>query len=180
MSRPPRARDIVLDAFEELLAVDGERAATVDATARRAGVSKGGLLYHFASKDALCAALVERLRVLVDEDIEAITTASEGVVEYYIRTSVPTDHAMDRTVLAVARLAQAGDAAAAASLHEMRERWAQAVRPHVRDEAALALVLLVSDGMYFNSLLNPLTAAPVPSGASLDALIARVAEAVSV
>ena len=37
--------------------------ATMDATARAAGVSKGGLLYHFASKDALEAGLIERLRL---------------------------------------------------------------------------------------------------------------------
>lgn len=179
MARPARARDTVLDAFEALLADDGERAATMDATARRAGVSKGGLLYHFASKEALGAALIDRLRILVDEDIEAITTASEGVVEYYIRTSVAADHSLDRTLLAVARLAQSGDTAAAAALHDMRRRWADAVRPHVRDEAALALVLLVSDGMYFNSLLDPVTAGPVPSGDELDALVALVTRATS-
>ena len=53
MSRPPHARESVLDAFEAILIDEGERAATMDATARAAGVSKGGLLYHFASKDAL-------------------------------------------------------------------------------------------------------------------------------
>ncbi|MGN6428010.1 MAG: TetR/AcrR family transcriptional regulator, partial [Leifsonia sp.] len=47
------ARDRILDAFEELLAEHSERAATLDAVAAKAGVSKGGLLYHFASKDAL-------------------------------------------------------------------------------------------------------------------------------
>ena len=53
MSRPPHARESVLDAFEAILIDEGERAATMDATARAAGVSKGGLHYHFGSKDAL-------------------------------------------------------------------------------------------------------------------------------
>ena len=35
----------------------GERAGTIAATAEAAGVSKGGLLYHFASKTALVAGL---------------------------------------------------------------------------------------------------------------------------
>ena len=61
MSRPPHAREKVLDAFESLLIAEGERAATMDAIARAAGVSKGGLLYHFASKEALEAALLIRL-----------------------------------------------------------------------------------------------------------------------
>ena len=49
MSRPPAAREAVLDAFERIIITEGERAATLDATARAAGVSKGGLLYHFGS-----------------------------------------------------------------------------------------------------------------------------------
>ena len=62
MARKPVARDAVLDAFEELLIDVGERAATLDAVAKRAGVSKGGLLYHFPNKEALITATLERLR----------------------------------------------------------------------------------------------------------------------
>ncbi|MDN5825332.1 MAG: TetR/AcrR family transcriptional regulator, partial [Micrococcaceae bacterium] len=61
MSRPPTAREKILDAYAALLRSDGERAATMDATAALAGVSKGGLLYHFPSKDALAEAVIERL-----------------------------------------------------------------------------------------------------------------------
>ena len=76
MSRPPRARESVLDAFEAILIDDGERAATMDATARAAGVSKGGLLYHFGSKEALETGLLERLALLVDEDIAAMSSST--------------------------------------------------------------------------------------------------------
>ncbi|MGO1278571.1 MAG: TetR/AcrR family transcriptional regulator, partial [Cellulosimicrobium funkei] len=53
MPPPPAARAKVLRAFASLLVEQGERAATLEAVAERAGVSKGGLLYHFGSKDAL-------------------------------------------------------------------------------------------------------------------------------
>jgi len=46
------ARDRVLDAYETLLIESGPAATTLDAVAAAARVSKGGLLYHFASKDA--------------------------------------------------------------------------------------------------------------------------------
>ncbi|GAA5028024.1 TetR/AcrR family transcriptional regulator [Microbacterium fluvii] len=175
MSRPPRARDSVLDAFEQLLISDGARAATMDATARAAGVSKGGLLYHFASKDALAAGVIERLSALVTDDVDAIRTAPEGPVAFFLRSSVMADDPLDRAIIAVSRLAQAGSAAANAALREMRERWEEALRPHVRDQAALDLVILVSDGLYFNNALGGDTAtAPVPEGAALDALIALV------
>ena len=108
MSRPPRARESVLDAFEAILIDDGERAATMDATARAAGVSKGGLLYHFGSKDALETGLLERLGTLVDADIAAITSAPEGAVAYFLRSSVMHNDPLDRAIIATSRLAQGG------------------------------------------------------------------------
>ena len=53
MPPAPAARERVLDAFESILVEHGERTATLDAVAESAGVSKGGLLYHFGSKQAL-------------------------------------------------------------------------------------------------------------------------------
>lgn len=179
MSRPPRARESVLDAFERLLIDDGERAATMDAAARAAGVSKGGLLYHFASKDALEHALLERLRALVDADVAAMATAPDGPVSFFLRTSVMDGDPLDRALIAASRLAQGGHTDATEALRDVRARWEEALRPHVRDETALALVLLVSDGLYFNNALTVSGAAgPVPRGRALDALITLVTSAV--
>ena len=56
-------RDRLLDAFETLLVSAGSRAATLDAVAAEAQVSKGGLLYHFHSKDELVDGMLSRSRV---------------------------------------------------------------------------------------------------------------------
>ncbi|QIK71994.1 TetR/AcrR family transcriptional regulator [Propioniciclava coleopterorum] len=69
------ARDRVLDSFETILTTEGERAATLDAVAAHAGVSKGGLLYHFPNREALAAGLLERLRSLADVDLAAMAAA---------------------------------------------------------------------------------------------------------
>jgi len=178
MSRPPRARESVLDAFEAILIDDGERAATMDATARAAGVSKGGLLYHFGSKDALETGLLERLGTLVDEDIAAITSAAEGAVAYFLRSSVMHNDPLDRAIIATSRLAQGGHASASAALREIRIKWEDAIRPHARDQASLDLVMLVSDGLYFNNALDGgAIPGPVPRGDDLEALVALVLRA---
>ncbi|KQZ84488.1 transcriptional regulator [Microbacterium sp. Root166] len=178
MSRPPLARDKVLDAFEAILIGEGERAATMDATARAAGVSKGGLLYHFASKDALELAVVERLHSLVADDVAAMAASPDGPIAYFIRTSVMEDGALDRAILATSRLAQGGNAAARDALRGIREQWADALRDHTKDAAALDLVMLVSDGLYFNNALaGGSIPGPVPSGTDMDALIALVERA---
>ncbi|MCW3494193.1 TetR/AcrR family transcriptional regulator [Microbacterium sp. SSM24] len=175
MSRPPLAREKVLDAFEQILIDDGERAATMDATARAAGVSKGGLLYHFGSKDALEAGLIERLIALVAEDVAEMKAAPEGPIAYFLHTSVNSNDPIDRAILATSRLAQGGNTAAGDSLRSIRDQWASALEPHTKDATALDLVMLVSDGLYFNNALSGGSIpGPVPRGAALDALVALV------
>ena len=174
MSRPPLARDRVLDAFEAILIEEGERPATMDATARAAGVSKGGLLYHFGSKEALEAGLIERMTTLAEIDVDELVAAPDGPVAAFLRTSMNTGTTLDRAITSVARLAQAGRPAAADALRGLRELWERMLRPHVTGETELQLVMLVSDGLYFNNSLVGSVPGPVPTGADLAALITLV------
>lgn len=150
----------------------------MDAAAKAAGVSKGGLLYHFASKDALESGVVERLDALVTADIAAMKTAPDGAVAYFLRSSVMDNDPLDRAILATARLAQGGNTLASDALRDARERWADALRPHTQDSASLNLVMLVSDGLYFNNALaGGALPGPVPRGVELDDLIKLVERA---
>lgn len=52
--------EIILDAAEEVLRRLGAHGLTIDAVAAQASLSKGGVLHHYGSKDALICALVTR------------------------------------------------------------------------------------------------------------------------
>src|ERR1700683_730447 len=54
------SRDRILDAAENVILDSGGRTFTLDAVAERAGISKGGLVYSFATKDELVRAALER------------------------------------------------------------------------------------------------------------------------
>lgn len=175
MSRPPAARDAVLDAFERILLHDGERAATLDATARAAGVSKGGLLYHFASRDALIDGLVARLDALVEQDVQAIEEAPEGPIAYFVRSSVAMEHPLDRAVVAAARLAQGGNAAASRAIRNARRSWLDAIRRHVADPTVALAITLIGDGLYYDSALHGDVddlGVDAPRASEMDALVA--------
>jgi hypothetical protein len=91
---------------------------------------------------------------------------------------VQSDTPLDRAIVATSRLAQTGHDAASVALRDARRVWEDALRPHTRDESALQLVLLVSDGLYFNSALATQgVPGPIPQGDDLDALIALVERA---
>ena len=54
------ARDRLLEAAERVVSDIGAARLTLDGVAQAAGVSKGGLLYHFPSKESLLGALAQR------------------------------------------------------------------------------------------------------------------------
>lgn len=56
----PAQKDLLLDAAETVAAREGVARLTFDAVAAEAGVSKGGLLHYFASKEQLIEAMVQR------------------------------------------------------------------------------------------------------------------------
>ncbi|MET0499387.1 MAG: TetR/AcrR family transcriptional regulator [Steroidobacteraceae bacterium] len=54
------ARERILEAAERVVTEVGAARLTLDGVAHEAGVSKGGLLYHFPSKESLLTALAQR------------------------------------------------------------------------------------------------------------------------
>lgn len=64
-------RHRILDAAERIVVVAGASRMTLDAVVQEAGVSKGGLLYHFPNKDALLTAMVDRYCTAFNDALEA-------------------------------------------------------------------------------------------------------------
>ena len=169
------ARDRVLDAYETLLIEAGPAAATLDAVAAAAGVSKGGLLYHFASKDALAAGLLARLRERSAADADAIRAAPEGASAYHLTTSAPggtVPGGLTRTYLAALRVAEhARDATAVRdALAAVDADALGALRDRLGDPVLAWMVQLVGDGLYLRTLIGT----PLPEGLSVDDLLARL------
>lgn len=60
MPRPPKARTVILDAAERIVKEHGAANLTYEELVQQSGVSRGGITYHFATKDDLLRALIER------------------------------------------------------------------------------------------------------------------------
>jgi AcrR family transcriptional regulator len=73
----PSSKSKILDATERVILRDGSKGLSLDAVLREAGVSKGGFFHHFATKDALLAALTERLSGAVAAQIEDLMARDE-------------------------------------------------------------------------------------------------------
>ncbi|WP_353987399.1 TetR/AcrR family transcriptional regulator [Ruicaihuangia caeni] len=162
-------REQIIVAFQQLLIDDGERAATLDAVAARAGVSKGGLLYHFRSKDALVSALTERLRELADADAAEMRRAPEGAAVHYVRGSAEDDSPLDRTLVATARLVQGSVKTARDAMLHCQRQWYEAILDEVGDAATAWAILLLGDGLYYNSVLTGSALDPSKTPGAADA-----------
>ncbi|SHK81702.1 transcriptional regulator, TetR family [Pseudonocardia thermophila] len=170
------ARDRVLDAYETLLIEKGVGAVTLDAVAAAANVSKGGLLYHFASKDALTEGVLQRLRERSKADADAIRSAPEGSVQYYVRTSAPgfASRSLARSYLAALRLADDSPTgrAARAALAEVDADGYAALCDDLGDPVLALLAQLIGDGLY----LRTLAGTPLPPGITVEQLLQRMRE----
>jgi AcrR family transcriptional regulator len=77
--------DRILDAAEELVCTRGIAGFTLDGVAQAAGVSKGGLLYHFGSKDSLISGTQRRMASRMADTLREAKAGSEPVLQAFVR-----------------------------------------------------------------------------------------------
>ncbi len=153
-------RTKLLDAAAQVLLEQGAQALTLDAVAKRAGVSKGGLLYHFASKHALTAALVDRTVQQFDRALAEAGDEPGAATRIYLSATVPADHPGGAGVPGADRVAAAVLAAALVDpealqpLRTMFARWQQRLDNDGIDPAVATAVRLAADGWWFSQLFG--------------------------
>ncbi|EML7266606.1 TetR family transcriptional regulator, partial [Raoultella ornithinolytica] len=72
---PARLHQQLLESAAMIAGRDGIASLSLNAVAREAGVSKGGLLHHFPNKQALIFALFARLLAIMEEAISGLMAA---------------------------------------------------------------------------------------------------------
>ena len=94
--KPTITRNLLLDIAEDIVRSDGAKGLTIEALARSAGVSKGGVQYSFASKDDLVRALIDRWTNQFDEMLkEDEPTTPVAFVHRYIQAMRASQEAMN-------------------------------------------------------------------------------------
>jgi AcrR family transcriptional regulator len=145
-------RAAILDAAELVLFEHGTQSLTLSAVAERAGVSKGGLLYHFPNKEALIKGLVDRV---IEEFDGLITRYDTGGPGSYSRAYVEatfevlTGHEATRSRRRwVGITAAAADPELIAPLREAMARWHHRDPGEDPDPIAGMVVRLAAEGLW--------------------------------
>ncbi|MGC0422021.1 TetR/AcrR family transcriptional regulator [Embleya sp. AB8] len=151
-------RDRLLDAVERILVRDGVEAVRLDAVAKEAGVSKGGLLHHFPSKQDLVRGVVERLADRFEAVLPEPDAPPGAFALAWLDASIPPQSptgdrsGIDQVPLAL--LAAAGGPDVLGALRERYARWQQRLAADGLDPAVADLVRMAVDGWWAARLLD--------------------------
>jgi AcrR family transcriptional regulator len=146
---PEETRRALLAAAAEAIRVRGIH-ASLDEIARFAGVSKGGLIYHFASKDELITALVRTelaaFQAAIDAELDPADTAPGRLTRAYIRAVLSgTDDEARESLALITQLMTLPAVAEVARADA--ERIDAALAADGLPEDVLALVVAAADGI---------------------------------
>ncbi|GAB3962778.1 TetR/AcrR family transcriptional regulator [Actinoallomurus acanthiterrae] len=151
-------RDRILDAVERILIAGGTDAVRLDAVAAEAGVSKGGLLHHFRSKQALVEGVLERLMERFEAELPPAGSPPGAFTRAWLDASIPDTDApaqSDADRVSVALLAGlSGGPEVLAALRRYYETWQHRIADDGLDPATATLVRLAVDGWWMARLLN--------------------------
>ncbi|WP_067967656.1 TetR/AcrR family transcriptional regulator [Nocardiopsis trehalosi] len=148
-------RDRILDALQDLVIAEGPSAVTLEAVAAAAGVSKGGLLYHFPSKAAMMSGLVRRLADRAEDDFRAAAESDEGIVRHYLRTSQPESVEEAELYWSVIAALRGKDGTAGEDrgvIGGVFSEWGRLLHAEVPDPVLAEIIRLVGDGLYLSRI----------------------------
>jgi AcrR family transcriptional regulator len=160
ITRSAHVRQTLIQAAGLIILRSGIHAMTLDAVAKEAGTSKGGLLHHFRSKSELLNALLDELLARFEQSLSRFAEDDpEPAGRYtraYIRASLETTPEEN----------QFGIALIAALLHDpdLIQRWREATRTWIERDLSEAdpvqslLLRLAADGVWLTDTfrLHPL------------------------
>ncbi|WP_164667792.1 TetR/AcrR family transcriptional regulator [Virgibacillus doumboii] len=156
MGRSSRKMEI-LNAASKIVSEQGIFNLTLDAVAKEAGISKGGLLYHFPSKEAMVEGMVQHLtsnyrekiahNVSIDSNDKGKWTRSYVDVTF---NQVYQNKDMNSGLLA----AKAVNAALLDPIRHLYSEWQEEIENDGLDPIKATIIRLATDGMWLAELFD--------------------------
>jgi AcrR family transcriptional regulator len=178
--QPELVRRALLEAAAHLAVEEGLAAVTIQAVATVAGVTKGGLLHHFPSKQALIEAVFSDLLEQLDTEIDRYMAQDDeprgSFTRAYVEAMFLDYERGDNSPWAPLSVSMVTDPSLRLLWREWLER--RLIRHRETDNRpALKVVRLAADGVWFALLLNTESVLSVDLAGLRAQLIAMTQEA---
>lgn len=154
-------RDSLLDAAKRVMQRDGAGNLTLDAVAKEAGVSKGGLLYHFPSKGDLLRGLVvkggDHMRRDLEEQMRR-TPGPHGFARAFLRLSIfgPPEECLKPPSEFIWSMlgATANDPSLLIPVRESQAEWGRRLAEERIDPDVANLMRIVGRGLWMTEIFG--------------------------
>ncbi len=164
------SKNKILDATERVILRDGPRGVTIDAVLTESGVSKGGFFHHFATKEALLGALLDRLSTEVAE--RALRNAPRSGEPSPLRAQIalafdmaPADRKRTRALVLALLAGVMESPPLAAKARDANRRALAEAEAHGVDAGTALVVQLALDGYFLAEAFGTMKLRPKQSAA---------------
>ena len=153
----PNSQDAIVDAAEAVVLEGGAAHMTLHAVAAKAGVSKGGLLYHFPTKETLLKAMLDRRVQRYEESRKRkyaeLPAEPAREVKAYVLSTLDRDRKMDRIGAAILAAVAHDPSLLEPIRDDYQRRLAELAPSGIRYERA-AVIALAADGLRLLEILS--------------------------
>ncbi|MEE2024815.1 TetR/AcrR family transcriptional regulator [Alkalimonas mucilaginosa] len=152
-----RAKVTKAQIIEAALSVAAEKGAgrvTLDEVAKVSGFSKGGLLYHFPSKEALISAMVQQLVDNTEAGRQQLLAQGENALTAMVKAhALLSEHLQGNTAMAL--LAAAAEQPGLLNpVQQACQLLLQDINAESGDNPEAVLLMLACDALWFQDMLS--------------------------
>jgi AcrR family transcriptional regulator len=147
-------RQTILEAASRVTARDGALNLTLEAVAKEAGVSKGGLLYHFPNKEALISSMIDKHLASWSKAVEAAKDNAKGAfTRAFVKTTAnPPELETELSSGLLAAVALNPELLEPVKKHYAA--WQEEIENDGINPVTATLVRLAVDGLYFSEVFD--------------------------
>jgi AcrR family transcriptional regulator len=171
---PETSKNKILDAAEAVALEAGVPHLTLDAIAAKVGMSKGGVLYHYPSKDALVKGMVARMIEQTETEIERLAGLDPEpkgrLMRAYLRVTFPEEGACSTRVNQLCAVLLTAILTNPELLEPARQHYAETLKRLIAENGkpeTVHLIRLAADGLWLSEMLQ----FPGPQGPERSALL---------
>lgn len=146
----------IIEAASQIVFEHGVDALTLDAVSKAAGVSKGGLLYHFKSKEGLVEALVQYANDMYQSNVENALDATLSQGQYLNALIEATrQHRTEQAPITSGLLAAHGtNKDYLAPLKQSYAEWQSTIVNEGIDSVDATIMRLAIDGLWLSEIFE--------------------------
>lgn len=157
LSKSEMKRKLILDTTSKFITENGIHAVTLDAVAKKAGISKGGLLHHFPNKESLLKGIAEyiceeyELAIYKQAESDPISLGKWSRALLSVsKTDLEHNAQLNIGILATSLL----NPDMAKSITESYQSVLEKTEHDGLDPVTATIIRLAIDGLYYSQLLN--------------------------